>query len=99
MEELSKLSRFLKISDVRLEQFIRKIKFHKDRSIVLYDGHQWSYTLGDTDKLIYHSKFLTEDEKQGFDAFYRERFPELYLKYLKRYEEKAELAHVLESLV
>ena len=57
--------------------------------MALYRRNQTSYTEGDADKLSHHSDtLLPDEEKRAFDAYYAERYPDLFQRYLSRYAER-----------
>ncbi len=84
--ELRKLIEFLDLPRDGVDDFFANLEEHKQKSVNLYRENQKSYTEGDASKLSYHSdSLLSDEEKRAFDAYYIERYPELFERYLKRY--------------
>jgi hypothetical protein len=84
--ELRKLIEFLDLPRDGVEDLFENLDEHRQQSVGLYRQNQESYTEGSSEKLSYHSDtLLSDDEKRAFDAYYAERYPELYRLYLQRY--------------
>ena len=71
------------------EDLIVRYDYHKKRSLSNYDNfkNDKSLTMGDKNKTIYHSKQLSGNQKARWDKSLQERYPLLFEKYLKRYQE------------
>ena len=83
---LMKVIDFLKCEKKdKLKEFIENIEEHKKKSIEMYDKRETSVTFGKT--LNHHSSRIKEGDKVNWDNNLKTRFPELYEKYLKRYQE------------
>ena len=84
--ELRRLIEFLDLPRAGVDDLFAHLDEHRRRSVELYRQNQVSYTEGDADKLSHHSESLLSDaEKRAFDAYYAERHPELFRRYLSRY--------------
>ena len=81
---LTNLVDFFGESDEYIEDFMNKIEIHKMNSIGIY-GPGGSETKGKS--LKHHSNKMTSEQKGEWDSFLKLEFPDLFDKYLKRYEE------------
>jgi hypothetical protein len=88
--ELRKIQLFLsddKNAENTLTLFMEKITYHKAQCSALYrdavtkDGNSKG-------QLIYYSKDIDRKTLLDFDTKFKKRFPKIWEKYLKRYEEK-----------
>jgi len=87
IEQISKISEFLELDKSRLTQLINNIPEHKKKSVELYKVDHDSATAGDENKLDYHSKkALSEEDHLVFDKYYRDNYPDLFYRYLSRYQ-------------
>lgn len=85
-KELKRLVDFFKQfggSD-NLETFLENIKYHKKKSLDSYK--QGSKSGGN--KTIHHSLSISNQDKVKIDKHVKTAFPDLFEKYLKRYEEE-----------
>ena len=84
--ELRRLIEFLDLPRDGVGGLFANLDEHRRRSVDLYRQNQASYTEGDADKLSHHAdSLLSDDEKRAFDAYYAERHPELFERYLSRF--------------
>ncbi len=87
IEQVTKIAEFLDLDKSRLTTLISNIPEHKKKSVELYKVDHDSVTAGDEHKLDYHSKkALPEEDHLAFDKYYRENYPDLFKRYLSRYE-------------
>lgn len=83
-----KIAVFLGLDNERMDDLINNIDEHKKKSVELYKHDHDSVTAGDVSMLDYHSKHgLSEEDRQAFDRYYRDRYPSLFKSYLERYQE------------
>ncbi|MFO7678643.1 MAG: sulfotransferase domain-containing protein [Chloroflexota bacterium] len=83
---IRKLAGFIGLDKDRTEDYIANIETRKAESVEAYKrrGHE-SQTAGK--QTNYHTKDkLTDEQAREFDEYYRSHYPELFEKYLKRYE-------------
>jgi hypothetical protein len=85
--ELTKIFDLLDIPVAGREEFFDHLALHQERSVNRYELNQKSYTRGAADKLVFHSQSVTPDQRREFDECYRRHHPELFAKYLARYQE------------
>lgn len=86
-QEILKMVEFLELPRKKLKNLLNNLEEHKLRSIQAYSSTQKSFTAGKADKLNYYAtKHLSEQQQAEFDLYYKNRYPKLYQKYLKRYE-------------
>ena len=87
-EEIRKLLQFLEVSDNELDEFLTNLEEHKSTCKSYYDAKP--YTLGGTVTIDkgrdFFRKGYTEDQLQILVDRMKEFNPELWDKYLKRYE-------------
>ena len=85
---IKRILKFMKIyNEHKLRTFISNFKNHKNKSIKLYDKHMGgSTTMGN--ETIFYSKQLSKKQKVEWDSYVKSKWPILFNKYLKRYEEK-----------
>jgi len=88
--ELSKIIDFLelKVPHKRQKSFFGNLDYHKNKSMKLYSLNERSDTNGDLNKVIYHSKKLTDEQKEDFDDFLQNNYHALYSRYLRRYRSR-----------
>ena len=84
----NKLGKFLDINEEEVEKFIKNIYWHERQSVDAYcsGGHD-SYTSTSKDTCFHSRKMLSLKEKKDFDIYYSLNYPELSMKYLRRYYE------------
>ena len=90
-ETLSKVLSFLGEEDTYMDDFFRDYEFHKKRCIDHYEylqkqDHQYSHTKGES--LIFHSSKMSKETLREVDHLIQLNYPDLWKKYLSRYEEK-----------
>ena len=77
----------IEITDKSIDIQNFNFKNHKNKSIKLYDKHMGgSTTMGN--ETIFYSKQLSKKQKVEWDSYVKSKWPILFNKYLKRYEEK-----------
>jgi len=86
--QIEKILSFFDIPiDGRLDEFMNNYELHKKESLKYYSQNiAQSATNGDSGKLKFHSNIYNEKQIKERDDFVNEKFPDLYEKYLKRYE-------------
>lgn len=85
-QELKRLLVFLNKSEEFLDEFLKEYEFHKSRSISDYSKFaKKSSTNGN--EILYHSKRLSQKQREYMDNFVQENQPDLLEKYLFRYLE------------
>jgi len=88
-KEILRLVAFLDLPNDKLDDLLGNIEVHKRNSIQCYKSNQISVTEGNIGKLNRHALTHTSPrERKEFDLYYKEKFPEIYKKYLQRYESK-----------
>ena len=84
--EIRRLIEFLDLPRDGVDDLFADLSEHRRRSVELYRRNQASHTEGDADKLSHHSdSLLSDEEKRAFDAYYADRHPELFGRYLSRF--------------
>jgi FkbM family methyltransferase len=90
--ELVRMLGLLEVDKTYLSDLVDNIDFHKKQSVNLYSGNKQtrvaqSYTQGDPNKLLFHSKSLADKQKRAWDQHLEDTYPDITRKYLKRYIE------------
>lgn len=84
--EIPRIAEFLALDSARTADFVANIDEKFARSVGVYTSAGRASNTGASKDIRYHAKkHLSDAQQREFDAFYRERYPELYEKYLKRY--------------
>jgi hypothetical protein len=86
-ESILSLSRFLGLDPPRTGDFLRDIEKHyaDATEAYTYSGHV-SETSRNKNVRKHAQTWLDPEQRRAFDRYYRERYPELQARYLKRYE-------------
>jgi hypothetical protein len=88
-KEIPRLVDFLQLPKDRLDDLLGNMERHQKKSILCYGSNKTSVTQGKTDKLNRHALTHTSlEERKEFDLYYKKRYPDIYRKYLERYEVK-----------
>lgn len=77
----------VRIDDRRLQLFLERYEHHVRASLSLYRKINNPVTAGSQDKLLFYSKFLSDDIKHTLDNHLTKNFPEVTERYLSRYLE------------
>lgn len=82
---LIKCADFLKLSHEKVDKFMENYDKYKELSLDSYENNQgdMSHTRGET--LIHHSNSLTAEQAHEWDEKIKEKYPNLFAKYLTRY--------------
>lgn len=80
--ELVKLMEFFGVSDANIKGFMDKLPEHRTKSLNFYGVGK-----SGGDKTVHHSNRLSPQDKKQWDNNLKTRFPIIFEKYLKRYEE------------
>ena len=88
-KELYRLAEFFKNDNHNIKEFMENIKKHVATSLeICKTESQRGITLGDKNKLIYHSNTLSKKLKLDLDSYLEQNHKHLFDKYLTRYKEK-----------
>lgn len=95
---LKKLCEFMKCHDEKkIKEFTANIDFHKSNGIKSYESitviGKGASQSGGNEK-IFHSKSMSHSEKREWDEMVKDRYPVLFERYLKRYEEDEVKLHL-----
>ena len=83
--ELERLADFLEFDEAATTTFFQNIEEHQIASVQYYNKNQKSHTKGKPTTLVQHSEAFSLAERQAFDQYYQNYFPDLFQKYLERY--------------
>lgn len=83
--ELLKCVNFLDLNEEKLDDFMSKFDFYKQKSIEVYDLKYGSASKGKD--LLYHSKMRKKEKMKVWDEEIEKHHPKMFEKYLKRYIE------------
>jgi FkbM family methyltransferase len=90
--ELVKVLDLLGANRTHLSELMNNLDSHRKQSVSLYTGNkktsgQQSCTQGDPNKLLFHSKGLTDRQRTEWDQHLVRNYPDITGKYLMRYQE------------
>lgn len=83
-EIINNIGHHINVKQNNINEFLENIEYHKQNSLSAKPPEK-SFTKGNS--TLYHSLKLSKQERLEFDSFYRNKYPEIFSKYLQRYAE------------
>lgn len=89
VSEIKGMSRFLNCNNDKVEEFINNLEYHFKNSVSKYQASGHKSNTAKERKTNYHSsKNLTTHQSLEFDNYYSSKYPRIFNRYLKRYDER-----------